>query len=98
MVSKVVLDHSPNPNSKLEDESIFIYLRQDAFKETIFKGQKSFLLIIAQIISAYFILYLIGMIFTYHINTNKFLSDAIKRLYLVKGTSLSKNKTKYTPT
>lgn len=84
-----MLDHAPNPGSKLQEESIFIYLRQDAFKETIYKGQKSFLVILAQILAAYYLLSLFGVILTYHFNNNKFISDVIKRLYKVKSTSLN---------
>ena len=65
-------------------------MRQDAFKETVYEGKKNTLLIFAQIVTAFYILKIFGGMLTYHINSGFYLSSMLKRLYLVKGTSLAK--------
>ena len=65
-------------------------MRQDSFKETVFRGEKSSLIILAQLVTSFLFLRFCGIILTHHFNSGSFVSDLIGRLYQVKSSSVSK--------
>ena len=46
-VSKILHNHEPNTKAKLKSQSVFVYLRQDPFKATVYVGYKTGLLMFA---------------------------------------------------
>lgn len=58
------MDHAPNEEAVLRDQSFFVYMRQDPFKETIYTEEKSILLMLAQVVAAYLFLYFLGSLIT----------------------------------
>ena len=66
-VSKIVVGHEPNIEAKLKPQSLFVYLRQDPFKETVYISYKSFLITFAQILACFFLLKMIGHVIVYPI-------------------------------